>query len=105
MVQLITKEAPTVFVKPNKERLLNPIGFDMLIDKLRAMFWDYCLVEVMYDYLKIIVERLLLGSQFHKDGIYTTPDNIRINRLMRQAVLSLKKRYRDAHVALLKLNE
>ena len=38
MVQLIAKEAPTVFVKPNKERLLNPIGFDMLIDKLRAIF-------------------------------------------------------------------
>ena len=59
----------------------------------------------MYDYLKIIVERPPLGSQFYKDGIYTTPDNIRINRLMREAVLGLKKRYRDAHVALLKLNE
>ena len=105
MVQLIAKEAPTVFVKPNKERLLNPIGFDMLIDKLRAMFWNHCLVEVVYDYSKIIVERPPLGSQFHKDGTYTTPDNIRINRSMRQAVLGLKKRYRDAHVALLKLNE
>ena len=83
MVQLIAKEAPSVFVKPNKERLLNLIGFDILIDKLRAMFWNYCLVEVMYDYSKIIVERLPLGSQFHKDGIYTILDNIRINRLMR----------------------
>ena len=62
-------------------------------------------MEVIYDYLKIIVERLLLGSQFHKDGTYTTPDNIRINRLIREAVLGLKKRYRDVHVALIKLNE
>ena len=77
----------------------------MLIDKLRAIFWNHYLVKVIYDYLKIIVERLLLGSQFHKDGIYTILDNIRINRLMREAVLGLKKRYRDAHVALLKLNE
>ena len=62
-------------------------------------------MEVIYDYLKIVVERPPLGSQFYKDGIYTILDNIRINRLIRQAVLGLKKRYRDTHVALLKLNE
>ena len=51
------------------------------------------------------MERLLLGSQFYKDSIYTILDNIRINRLIREAVLDLKKCYRDIYIALLKLNK
>ena len=103
MVSLIAKEAPTIFVKIDNERLLDPARFDMLIDKLRAMFWNHCLIETVYDYSKFVVERPPLGSQFHSDGTYTTPDNIRINRSMREAVLGIKDRYRKAHVALAEL--
>ena len=54
MVQLIAKDASAIFIKERKERLIHRIRFDMLIDKLRAMFWNHDLVDVQYDYSKFI---------------------------------------------------
>lgn len=105
MMQLIATEAPSIFILADKERLIHPIRFDMLIDKLRAMFWDHGIIDVRYDYSKFIVERPPLGSQFSPDGSYTTPDNIKINRSMRQAVLDLKARYFQAQQALRKIQQ
>jgi hypothetical protein len=105
MVQLIVKETPAIFVLDGKRRLLHPLRYDMLIDKLRSMFWNHEIVEVQYDYAKFIVERPPLGSQFHPDGTYTTPDNIKVNRSMRMAVLDVKARYVQAQTALRKLQQ
>ena len=86
-------------------RLLHPHHFDVLIDRLRSMFWNHDLVDVRYDYARIIVERPPVGSQFNPDGSYVTPDNIRITRSLRMAVSSVKARYHNAQLVLAKLNE
>lgn len=103
MIQLIAKEIPAIFVLDRGRRLLHPTRYDMLIDKLRSMFWNHEIVEVQYDYARIIVERPPLGSQFQPDGSYVTPDNLKINKSMRQAVLDLKARYVQAQTSLREL--
>ena len=80
MVHLIEESFLIAFLVHNNERLLYPIFFDMLIDKLRAMFWNYDIVEVEYDYAKFIVKRPPLGSRFNSDRTYVISNNLTISK-------------------------
>jgi hypothetical protein len=93
MTQLIGQNFPAAFPLRNNGRLLHPIFFDVLIDKLRAMFWNHDLEEVDYDYARFVVERPPLGSRFSSDGSYVTPDNLRITRETRKVVFQAKRQY------------
>ena len=96
IVHLIEKSFLIAFLVHNNERLLYPVFFDILIDKLRAMFWNHDIVEVEYDYAKFIVERPPLGSRFNSDRTYVIPNNLTISKNMRNAILDLKGRYHRA---------
>ena len=93
MTTLMANNFNAAFPKVENERCLHPVYFDMLIDKLRAMFWNHDIVDVEYDYAKFIVERPPVGSVFSNDGSYTTPDNHKITRNMRNTVLDARRIY------------
>ena len=96
IVHFIEESFLIAFPVHNNERLLYPIFFDILIDKLRAIFWNHDIVEVEYDYAKFIVKRPPLGSRFNPNRTYVIPNNLTISKNIRNAVLDLKGRYHRA---------
>ncbi|KAI7529191.1 hypothetical protein KC343_g20323, partial [Hortaea werneckii] len=49
MILFIANQIELVFPKIQGKRRLHPIKFDNMLDRLRAMFWTYRLVNVDYD--------------------------------------------------------
>lgn len=92
MTQTIAQAIPAAFPIGSEGRQLHPTQFDMLIDKLRAMFWNHALVDVEYDYSRFVMERPPLGSQFHSTGGYVTPDGCEFPREIRIEVIQEAKR-------------
>ena len=103
IVHLIEESFLITFPVYNNERLLYSIFFDILIDKLRAMFQNYDIIEVEYDYAKFIVKRPPLGSRFNSNRTYVTPNNLTISKNIRNAILNLKGRYYRAQTILRQL--
>ena len=96
ILEIAKEYIPIAFPIHGPKRLLHPMLFDVMIDKIRTAFWNHDLAPTRYDYARFIVERPPLGSQFLKDGSYTMPDGHVITRSMRMAVLDAKRRYREA---------
>ena len=56
MTQVIKEGFPLAFPFQDNRRCIHPTYFDMLIDKLRAMFWNHETIDMEYDYSKFIIE-------------------------------------------------
>ncbi|KAI6787042.1 hypothetical protein KC361_g9587, partial [Hortaea werneckii] len=93
----IMHQLETVFPKIQGKRRLHPIEFDNMLNRIRAMFWNYRLVNVDYDAAAYVQERPPIGSTFQPDGSYITPDGIHIPRRLRERVQIVKGRFHELH--------
>ena len=64
IILFIANQFETVFPQIQGKRRLHPIEFDNMLDRLRAMFWTYRLVNVDYDAVAYVQERLPIRSTF-----------------------------------------
>ena len=97
MILFIANQFETVFPQIQGKRRLHPIEFDNMLDRLRAMFWTYRLVNVDYDAAAYVQERPPIGSTFQPDGSYITPDGIHIPRRLRERIQVVKGRFHELH--------
>ena len=93
----IMHQLETVFPKIQGKRRLHPIEFDNMLNRIRAMFWNYRLVNVDYDAAAYVQERPPIGSTFQPDGSYGTPDGIHIPRSVRERIQIVKARLHELH--------
>ena len=94
MILHIARKYEEVFPKLQGKRRLHPHEFDTMLEQIRAMFWDYRLVDVEYDASHYVAERIPLGSEFHNDLGYTTPDGTSVPVRLRNRVNTLRQGYR-----------
>lgn len=97
LVTHIANKYEEVFPYIGGHRRLHPHQFDLMLEQIRAMFWNHKLVEngVDDDAARYIQEKPPLGSIFDARGGYITPDGVSINRAMRKRVQCLKNRYKE----------
>ena len=93
----IMHQLETVFPKIQGKRRLHPIEFDDMLNRIRAMFWNYRLVNIDYDAAAYVQERPPIGSTFQPDGSYVTPDGIHIPRSVRERIQIIKARLHELH--------
>jgi len=95
MVLHMARKFEEVFPKVSGKRRLHPQQFDQMLAQLRAMFWNYRLLDVEYDARDYVKEVPPIGSQFGPNGSYLTPDGVLINKEMRDRVKIIAKRYQE----------
>ena len=76
------------------ERKVHPHEFDILLEKVRNLFWNDPLISVEYDAATYVTERPPIGSCFQPDGSYVTPDGMIATRVLRQELTNLRDCYR-----------
>ncbi|KAI7212293.1 hypothetical protein KC365_g14651 [Hortaea werneckii] len=97
MILFIANQFEAVFPKIQGKRRLHPIEFDTMLDQLRAMFWNYRLVNIDYDAAAYVLDRPPIGSIFQRDGSYITPDGIHISRGIGERIRIVKGRLHKLH--------
>ncbi|KAI7200668.1 hypothetical protein KC365_g18890 [Hortaea werneckii] len=97
MILFIANQIELVFPKIQEKRRLHPIEFDNMLDRLRAMFWNYRLVDIDYDAAAYVLDRPPIGSTFQRDGSYITPDGIHVSRGIRERIRIVKGRLHELH--------
>jgi len=80
--------------QPDGTYKVHPNYLDLMLERIRAQYWDHDLVEIDYDFKSFISEKPPIGSIFTSDG-YIIPDGTFVNKTMRQGVTDLKTRYRQ----------
>jgi len=93
MVLHLAQQVEEMFPKIQGKRRLHPHQFDLALTRLRAMFWNYRLVNVDYDAQRYVQEVPPLGSTFSPTGGYTAPDGIGISKEMRKRVTLIRQRF------------
>lgn len=96
IMTLISEDAGTVFPIIGNKRRLHPHRFELLLEKIRGLLWNYRQVSVDWNAYSYVADRPPIGAKFDgKTGGYTAPDGIAISRLMRERVKVLKQRFEE----------
>ncbi|KAL8952065.1 MAG: hypothetical protein Q9183_007416 [Haloplaca sp. 2 TL-2023] len=96
IISLISEDAGTIFPIVKNKRRLHPHRFEMLLEKMRALLWNYRQVNVDWDAYSYVLDRPPIGSKFDgRTGGYTAPDGVAISRTMRDRVRIVKERFRE----------
>ena len=84
LITLISKDAGVVFPIIEGKRQLYLHRFENMLERIRALLWDYRQVNMDWDAYAYVADRLPIGSKFNPRGGYTTLDGVAISRQIRE---------------------